>query len=180
MNAILISNISIPIHIDTNGNLYFEFKKKLFQLNVDKNDDPIFEEGNYEIISDQPTQLGEIVKSNYFGDEKYFPEDNCHSLKDEFSDNDSEDEEEYFTFYKSNKEIDFPIYERENGHILALYDIFIYHNEELIFQSKLKNGMCCYRVLLQTNGDFHFRPIGNTDEQYHLDLINDSIVCIKI
>lgn len=76
-----IDNQKIPIHIDTHGNLYFEVNKNLFQLNIDKNDDPYFDVGNYEIVSNEVEIMkGKIVKSNKFVDDTYFPEDNGHNF----------------------------------------------------------------------------------------------------
>ena len=40
MTTIQIGNYSLPIHVDTHGNLYLEYNDKMYQLNVDSNDKP--------------------------------------------------------------------------------------------------------------------------------------------
>lgn len=199
MATIKINETAIPIHVDAHGNLYLEHNNKLFQLNVDRNNEPYFDAGSYDIVARSTSELsddmavavrtGKIVKSTKFVDDKYFPEDNSHSLI--LQDSESETEEEtYFVFYQKENKIN--VVERVNGDVDALYDIFIYDDActnscnnstrdvQLMFQSKLHNDMCIYRVILYTNGRFFFRPIGCSIEHgYKLDIKDDVISIVK-
>lgn len=185
---ITIDNNYVLLHVDINGNLYFNFNEKMYQLNIDENDNPILEIGEYNIMDDIKIYTkGKIIKSEKFENDDYFQEDNGHDLIDENNDYYDEyediDETPFFKFYDSESKID--IHNRENGHILALYDIFLYDNisqpeqEKLIFQSKLQNEISIYRVALYTNGKFFFRPIGCAKEKKYILMIIDQILRIQ-
>ena len=102
MVSINIDDYSSQIHVDTHGNLYLEFEGTLFQLNVDQNNAPYFDIGDYNIISDpdeQPKiQTGKIVKSEKFFNDQYFPENSGHDLVDEnpnlYSDDEQDDDDD--------------------------------------------------------------------------------------
>lgn len=185
---ISIDNHDVPIHIDVNGNLYFEINNALFQLNVDRNDDPCMEQGNYEIIPDSELLItkGKIIKSEKFVDDKYFPEDNGHTLVDDTQQSSEEFSESYddsyFSFYETGCHMD--IHSRENGQVLALYDVFLYddsdtcNHPQLVFQTKLQHENAIYRVALYTSGKFYFRPIGCfMEKKYELSIVDNAIIC---
>jgi len=207
MVSITIDNELIPIHVDSHGNLYLEHKQKLFQLNIDKNDDPTFGdygECNYNVIPNdtlkntQKITKGQIIKSEKFVDDIYLVEDNGHELVHE-KNPDSDDvnfsatvdddyyygyendiEEPPFIFYESECNLD--IYDRENGDVNALYDILIYDDSDkdehakLIFQTKIPNEICMYRVAIYKSGKIFFRPIGcYMEKRYKLSIVDDLV-----
>lgn len=193
-----IDEHTVPIHIDTHGNLYLEYNNNLFQLNVDRNNEPLFETGDYSVVSDHsdiPIVRGNITKSEKFVSDKYFIEENGHTLikkevnksdeytVDTFGDDNFTDSN--FEFYEMGVNVD--IKERENGDINALYDTFIYDDSDtesyskLIFQTKIPNEICIYRTIIYTSGKFYFRPIGCVIEhKYKISIENDNIVCKRI
>jgi hypothetical protein len=185
MVSITVDNLKIPIHVDNKGNLYFKVNNNLLQLNVDKNDDPVLESGNYEIMYESGiSSKGKIIKSEKFENDEYFPEDNGHTLVDDSYQDDEYDEEAFFKFYDLDSHLE--IRERENGDILALYDIFIYDDHDtqqpskLIFQSKMQNEMVIYRVVLYTSGKIYFRPLGcDKEKKYEIHTDNEKI-CINV
>jgi hypothetical protein len=168
-----IDNLKIPIHVDTHGNLYMEVNENLMQLNIDSNDKPYFDTGDYQIISNEiKTMKGKIVNTNKFVDDTYFPEDNGH----DFVNDDKQVEETYFLFYDNESHL--TINERNNGDIDALYDTFIYDENNLTFRTKLSDETNFYRVIIYTSGKFFFRPIGcSTEKKYTLHIVENKIVC---
>lgn len=205
MATIKVDDQCVPIHIDTHGNLYFEIKNNdpltsdcqsfIYQLNVDRNNEPYLDIGDYSVIDDQDDQneqipnfhVGTIVKSEKFVNDRYFPEDNGHTLVDTSRNIDPDedlDEDSPFIFYQKENKI--TINDRNFGDINALYDIFIYDDNDscsgpqLIFQSKLQNEICSYRVILYTSGKFFFRAIGCfIENKYKLEIKNNTIECVR-
>lgn len=183
-----INGIDENIHVDSHGNFYVEHKNKLYQLNVDGNNEPYFDPGDYSIISDNtPSKCDMVItKSDTFVNDRYFPEDNGHVYKNiEYDDDQYIVDEPLFVFY--NKKTDkINVYDRDNGDINALYDIFIYDdvdtnvNSQLVFQSKLPNEICAYRANVYTSGKFFFRSIGCfVEHKYKIIIENDEVKCIK-
>lgn len=202
MTTIKVGDQCVPIHIDTHGNLYFEIENNdpltsnypnfIYQLNVDKNNEPYLDIGDYDIIDNKDEQIpkfhvGTIVKSEKFVNDRYFPEDNGHTITDKAPHLDPDedlDEDSQFIFYQ--KENNITINDRNFGDINALYDIFIYDDNDscsgpqLIFQSKLQNEICLYRVILYTSGKFFFRAIGCfVENKYKLEIKNNTIECVR-
>jgi hypothetical protein len=185
--TIPVDNSIISIHVDTKGNLYFEYLNNLFQLNIDKNNEPYLESGNYEIIeNDNNIIKGKIFESSDFQDDNYFLEDNGHAIvySYEFEDDQHNDNEENPFIFCDNG-LNLEIKERNFGDINALYDIFIYddtdedEHSKLIFQTKLLNEICIYRVALYKSGKIFFRPIGCfVEKTYDLHIHNNEI-CIQ-
>ena len=187
--TISIDNNDIPIHIDTKGNLYFEYLNQLFQLNVDRNNDPYLESGNYEIVNKKVKLCkGKIYETGEFQNDSHFTEDNGHSIVYSYEiEDDQHDELEENPFVFCNKGLNLEIYDRNNGDINALYDVFIYddsNSEEhakLLFKTKLLNEICIYRVAIYKNGKFFFRPIGCfVEKTYELHLENNEVICKKV
>ena len=202
MTTIKVGDQNIPIHVDTHGNLYFEIKNNdqiaakysssIYQLNVDKNNEPYLDIGDYDIIDDGDEHIpnfrvGTMAKSEKFVNDRYFPEDNGHTLIDTTPlVNPYEDLEEDSQFIFYQKENNITINNRNFGDINALYDVFIYDDNDicsgpqLIFQSKLQNEICIYRVILYTSGKFFFRAIGCfIENKYRLEITNNIIVCVR-
>jgi hypothetical protein len=195
MTYFQIGEDRLSIHIDTYGNLYFEHNHKLFQLNVDKNNRPYFESGEYNIIEEgkRYRNFGKIIKLSKLNDSKYFVEENEYSFirtnddiyaGEEYADDIDRMNNPPFEFYKSD-EYDIEIAEREFGQIDALYDIFIYEenntktNKEskLVFRSELPHEFCTYRVCIASHCKFYFRSHGMTTEHsYEIVIENDNII----
>lgn len=193
MTTLKIGDVSVNVHVDFHGNLYLELHGKLFQLNIDENDEPYFDVNDYRVIKYEPSIVyGKIVKSGKFYDDTYFPENNGHTLLkinddmyDEFNEYDLLCGNDTFEFYDCDSGI--TVSSRINGEILALYDTFIYddNNEtltpKLVFQTKLRYETCIYRVSLYTSGKFFFRPIGCfMEKKYELYIVNDNISVKKL
>lgn len=186
--TIQIDSNEVTVHIDTKGNLYFEHLNQLFQLNVDRDNDPYLESGNYEIIN-QSVEIpkGQIYETGEFKSDNYFMEDNGHTIVHSYEiEEDQHDETDENPFIFCDKGLTLEIFERNNGDINALYDIFIYDDSDddghskLIFQTKLLNEICIYRVALYRSGKFFFRPIGCFVERtYELHIENNNIICKK-
>lgn len=190
--TVAISNKHIPVHIDTHGNLYLELDKKLYQLNIDKNNDPYLDGGDYSVITTETFEkpnVGEILPRSDDAphvNNKYFPEDAQYQMKTTYEYHDEMDDVSHFVFHK--KCVNFnEICERENGDIDALYDTYIYDNmkdpdgkqhTQLVFLSKLCDEVCAYRTILYTNGNFYFRAIGCVVEKKYKIIIDDNNIMI--
>lgn len=202
-----INNINVPVHIDMGGNLYLEHNERLHQLNISAHNEPYFDVGEYGIINieDKYQNYGIIAKSDKFKNDKYFVEENNYNFTNKYNDdymgieyvddtyciNNSK-----FIFYKDDR-CNVNIYDRTNGQINALYDIFIFErintdergndvisgndNLKLIIHSEIPNELCIYRVCLTTDGKFYFRIHGNENEYaYELLIENDEIKVKKV
>lgn len=180
MCSTIIDDKQIPIHVDSHGNLYFEFANKLFQLNVDEHNQPYFIENTYDITTlDSLRQFdGKIVKANVFNSE-YFPEENGYKI---VSDDDEYDDEVYdegiIKFYDNDSKL--KIYDRNGGNIDAIYDVFVYNENELVFETKWINDVTIYRTVIYSNGDFYFRLLGcDRETEYKLGINDNKIIVNK-
>lgn len=130
------------------------------------------------------------------GDNKvdYYPEDNDH-LNNEDSNDDSNDidimDEENiklygqnnrkFTFWNNTFDNLIPIFDRNDGDIMALYDVYIYNNDKLVFKSNSPDNTSIYRFRINiSNGDIYFRPVGYPEKQFTLNLNNESLEFTEI
>lgn len=189
MTHIRVSGKDVVLHVDTNGNVYLEYNRLLYQLNIitcERGEVPVLERGEYseiiyseEGISKEPLHIGRIKASANYVDDKYFPEDSGISLigNDTEDEDDVYEQEEYFKFYGS---LLTPIVDRDNGHVVAMYDMFLYDSNGLVFRTKLCGKTCVllYRVILHTDGQFYFRPIGCQIEKKYELIIKDDIIMI--
>lgn len=197
--SIKINDQTIPIHIDINGNIYLAFMNNLYQLCVE-NDNPYLDQGNYNIVvkdnfdvddsddfdgvysekcieGQQRHRVGKMTRSHTFYDDKYFPEENGYTFS--HKEDDSLENDSYFIFYGK----DLHPKERNNGDVQALYDTFIYDdndkdNTSLVFCSKMQNEMSIYRCCIYTSGKIYFRPIGCAVEKNYELSIKDNILQI--
>lgn len=113
----------------------------------------------------------------------YYPEDNDYVYNE---DNASSDEliDEYnvsnygydnlkFEFWNNSINKPIPIYNRKDGDIMSLYDVYVYDNNNLVFKSNSRDNSSIYRIRLNTDGNIYFRPIGYPEELYEL-VLNDT------
>jgi hypothetical protein len=182
-------------------------KINAYQLNISNNNIPYFEYGNYEII-DKKTKintfkiLDENSLKNKVNDDNllniddednnnydYYPEDenlmdNEDSIINEQDLLDEENIKNYginnlkFDFWNNSFNKDIMIFDRKNGDIMALYDIYIYENNHLIFKSNASDKSSIYRICIY-DSEIVFRPIGYPTINYTLKFENNDINFIK-
>jgi len=108
---------------------------------------------------------------------KYFPERNEFFETDVVSSDDIIDEDlinSYgyhnlkFNFSHASDDATIPIYNREDGDITALYDTYIYQNDNLCFKSSSRNDESLYTIKVHDNGILYFRPHGFREQQYKI------------
>ena len=191
-NKLKNTDENIKVCVDVNGNLYFEYNNTMYQLNVDKNDEPYFEQNNFNVIEieDIKPSVNKLVKSNKFISNEYIVEDNGYDFdSNNYYEYCFDDEEVIpFIFYDNNSSI--IVEHRKGGEYNALYDTFIYKTindnaPELIFRTQSSDNLSIYRVVLYTGGKFCFRAIGNMIEhKYELSInksdAGDSLNIVKI
>lgn len=119
-------------------------------------------------------------------DEPHFvPEENDHEIEINESDEDDKmiDEDHIKRYGEQNKPFvfsrmgddDFPIHNRRNGDIAALYDVYIYNNKNLMFKSKSKDNESIYIINIDPTNKMHFRQIGGIIKTYSIKRIDDEI-----
>lgn len=145
-------------------------------------------------------EINDYEEDNYNSDDEYdldgdknidyYPEDNDHfddndDSKESYDDGNQEIDEENiklygydnqkFTFWNNINDNPIPIFNRKDGDIMALYDVYIYDNDRLIFKSKSADNSSIYRfrINIDENDDIYFRPIGYTEQQLKLKLNDD-------
>lgn len=121
-------------------------------------------------------------------EEDYFPEDNDHIniIENDTSEEDliyhevydEENVKKYgidnleFLFWGDTSEI--KVKNRIDGDISALYDTYIYgEGGKLLFKTNSKDDSAIFRFNIHTNGKIFFRPIGEIETLYHLQITED-------
>jgi hypothetical protein len=94
-----------------------------------------------------------------YGNDQYIDEDN---IKNYGYDN------KKFDFWSSGSENIIPILYRKDSDIMALYDTYIYDNNNLIFKSNSPNNDSIYRFRLNTSGEIYYRIIGQVEKKFKL------------
>jgi hypothetical protein len=106
-------------------------------------------------------------------DENENGDENENENGDENEDDYNENEDNHkFTFWTNIINNQFSIFNRENGDIMALYDVYIYKDDKLMFRSNSIDNSSIYRFKINVNGDIHFRPIGHVEKKFKLELDN--------
>lgn len=218
-------NHDVEISFDYYGNIYFELYGETYQLDIDKNNDPILDIGDYEIYRDGSSiniltfdQLADMRQSKMndkyneadeeddeedesqkkYDDEDFLENENDYKYNDEFddeSDNEYEDNN-YYTFedienkygtgnkrfrFSSNFTENIGISLRKNGEICALYNSYIYKNEELCFRSESSDDYAsCYCLKISYNGSIKFGSLGQEEHQYQLVFRDSKLLIRKI
>jgi hypothetical protein len=113
---------------------------------------------------------------------KFFPEDFEYFESYDKSDNIDDEKEEYFIFLSDvSKNNILNIIEGNDG--IALYESLLYNKDlssgDLIFKSKLINGVPIYRLRLYESGDIAFRPIGDQEQYYKLLMDENNNLILK-
>lgn len=160
--------------LDKHNSLRSKIQKKIDQLENDsENDDEDDDDEN----SDE--EYYKSIKPNYY------PEDEDHIDSD---DEDNEDDDPIidednlnkygvdnitFNFYGNQTICDINC--REDGDIMALYDVYLYdNNNNLVFKSISSDNSSIYRFRIYSNGDIYFRVIGSMEYKYKLNIENEN------
>jgi hypothetical protein len=122
----------------------------------------------------------------------YYPEDNDHlnneeiinNSEDECDEIDEENIKNYgydnrkFIFWNNTHEHQMLIFNRKNGDVMALYDVYIYNDGKLIFKSNSPDNTSIYRfrINIGNNNDIYFRPIGYSEKKLRLKLNKDNVL----
>ncbi len=178
-------NYDFSICFDEYGNLYLDGSKHindfintsslLFQINIDKDNKPYGDLGDYKIISDTISinKLSLDQNQNYDqGNEQNdeIDQDNWEFIVELDSDGNEiacEDNSK-FTFYGN---FDIPINDRENGDISALYDTELYNtNKTCIMTSTSSDNSSIYKLKISQNSDIYFSCVGNNETKYMLSI----------
>lgn len=196
------NNKTVPVNIsfDFYGNLYFELNDKSYQVNIDGQNRPVLDCGDYTIINTSNNitinKFNSIEASNILREKakKTLEEDgesydaytenydyainkNLNNSDNEIIDEDIENQygnhNKPFNFTNNNSII--PINMREFGDICALYNSYIYNGTDVCFISTSSNETSYYVIKVYTNGNIQFRPIGYSEKLYKLVLIDDNL-----
>lgn len=160
---IMINGQIWDMNVDVCGNFYLSRDDKSYQLNFDGLGIPYFENGSFDIVEQCEPNFGKIKQDANTKNEEFFREDDgykfVHDEQNELDFGQEYDEmNEYVTCYDNGSGIK-PCY-RKNGLFVALYEVYIYDEKNnLIFRTKIINGMCIYKICIYKNGDVHFRPV---------------------
>lgn len=176
---IIISGNDVPILDYGNYSIIKPYKKQFKQIiNIDKSN-PLQRKLKKK-INDQENNEDNDSDDEYFledHNDDYYPEDQDYENDNEdiSDDNISIDGDTIEKYGEYNYKFDFwlneeiNIYYREDGDITALYDTYIYDNEQLIFKSHSVDDSSIYRFRIYKNGDIYFRPIGGIEKKYKLE-----------
>jgi len=169
----MIVGDNISICFDINGNVYFSDKSGIYQLNIDCKNRPELELGDYSILDSSTAQCGRIVDTTKFESSKKNTEE-IEPEEEYYSDDCIEDDQlmistteqflpeekgylfsivdnpllkEQFCFSKVDTGDNIYINNRQFGDTLALYDTYVYNDDNLIVaRSKLIGDVPLYVV----------------------------------
>lgn len=157
--------------LDKNNSLKTKIKKKL-ERDIE-NEEEYNSDDDYDLDGDGANDID------------YYPEDGDHLNDDQDANNSDSDSDSgnyldedniknyghnniKFKFWNNTHNNPIPIYYRNFGDIMALYDVYVYDNNNLIFKSNSSDNSSVYRFKIHTNGDIYFRPIGYSEKKYKL------------
>lgn len=177
---ITVDDIEFSIEFDKYGSLYLINKLSIFQININGNNEPIAESGDYQIIDNVNVNINKMIGSENIN--SYFVEDKD-AFIDESDITDTIDSDELKEFIFSGSLCEIPIHDRKNGQYQALYDTFIYdNNEHLCFRTKEPHNEILYRIKIILPNRFAMRLIIADDIEYKLkyDIDKNELYFIKI
>ena len=173
-----IDNKLIKLSFDNGGNLYLSFNDKIFDLNIDINNNIYFDE----------YKINDINKNINNNDDLYFNSFFFEKRKDEIKEGeegpygpygpDDSDCEPYVKFYTDeNKVLCEKIENRENN--IALYDTIIYKENTIIAYTELFNTNALYNLVVHNDGindvTFLLNIIEEKEKHFKLVIDNDNI-----
>lgn len=111
----------------------------------------------------------------------YYPEnvDMSENSGDSYGDIDEDNQKQYgeqnlrFKFWFDSSQTNNLVNERNSGDIMALYDVYMYDNNNLIFKSASQDNSSIYVIKININGDIYFRPIGHNEKKYRIKMSAD-------
>jgi hypothetical protein len=160
--------VLIPIMFDLYGNLYFEFKTVVYQVNIDNKNWPILEKGDY-TITDVGIEVQQTKCINESDEEVY----------GDFIDEDVQNEYGIYNkrfIFSNNSSI--PINSRRNGDVAALYNTFIYVGEKLHFKSESSDESTYFSIKVGTDGTVSCGTAYVTERVRKLVVQNSELILI--
>lgn len=163
---------------------YFSSNELVYRIDISGNNKPYAERGSYKIIKNYENQLGSfkpLVKKAEEDDSSdenpsYYPENEDH-IDDEYDYYvEMIDEDNIKKYGENNHEFIFSklgntvpeIHYREDGDIMALYDVYLY-DDNLIFKSISPDNSTIFRFRVYRD-EIYFRPIGEPEKKYILHI----------
>lgn len=166
------TKVLIPITFDLYGNLYFEFKGLMYQVNIDGKNYPVLEPGDYSVIPDSDGMSHHSIKMDMQNE----------SDEDLYNVIINEDLEKEYGVH--NKQFSFsssavPVYNRKNGDVSALYNTLIYSDEKLHFKSESIDTSTYFSIKLYLNGDVRCSTAYVTDRVGKLVIQDDVLMIVS-
>jgi hypothetical protein len=181
--------ITIPIHIDIGGNVYFEYDNVLHQLNIDHNNAPYFIRDRFPEIPVNPCTpscIGKLQLDSTFVQNYYYPEDGGHTCIGDHEYEQDQYDEIYFAFFENGLHFDIKNRCLESNDVdyttsEAAYDTLIYDSKNsLVFRTKLVGDVCVYRVSLYLDGKITVRIMCDRIINTYQLVIKTHLECQKI
>jgi len=206
---IIIMNITIdstqntlPLSFDLYGNVYIGSD---YQLNVTGKNEPYLEKGDYFVIDN----INKKIKKNQLIFQTHLLKDKIKEQTDEYNSDEESDEIDYYPentqeyidsdseecidgdnqsiYGHSNIPFNFwhnftenIVTEKNDGDVMALYDVYVYDNVQLLFKSVSKDNSSIYIVKIHTDGNLFFRPIGSKETKHRVQMNNNLLEIITL
>jgi hypothetical protein len=190
---IKISTTKEPIYFDISfdpfGNMYFDGSKhmdheSIYRIDISGDNKPYAEKGSYKIINKYENKIGSFkplvkkMEENDSSDDdpSYYPENEDHIDEEYNFQTEIIDEDNIKKYGENNLEFVFSklsnnvpdISYREDGDIMALYDVYLY-DDNLIFKSISPDNSTIFRFRVYKD-EIYFRPIGELEKRYTLHI----------
>lgn len=197
-----IGDNELDFFFDNKGNAYLKYKDKISQIGVDKDNMPYCEKGEYIINGEYEEKIEQMYEDTY-KDESHEEHDEIRSddgvLDEDYDENVycSVDDDIYYEeknhyysistknlsatkFYFCSTGANVDIFKIKDSNILALYDTFVFTNNDCIYRSKLLGEPPLYVLKVYNNGNIGFRDMcSSTDKYYKIIIENDNVNIIK-
>lgn len=186
------SLFKLGIYFDINGNLYLNYNKKVYQVDINKYDHLEADIGNYKIYNDTPNISYGMLTINTLSDEKELQFDkeiyNYNDYNDMivptvnynhdpigfFGTENTDTPETKIYFLRTGDHVSIPIIECDNGDMMALYETLVYNDNILCFKTELDGEPPIYRIHLHSNGVVFLEINQGELKKYNLDSNLDS------
>lgn len=170
------SHNNLDLYIDRYGNLYFDFNNTVYEIEIDRFNVPNLSIINLDSLKNiDDYKLDNI--NNYIEDSEENDEYKDTETSDDFMiDDDNINKFGYnnlpFNFYSNT---DSTIKIIDGSDICALYDTYIYDNDQIIFISSSKNNDSIYKLQLHNDGKIVFTNVGEEGKNYKIFINADSL-----
>lgn len=163
------------ISLETNNTLKGNIIKQIDEEKEKQQNDP---NADFDDYDDYNPNDDDVIKQTYFPEDRYLDE---YMDKDENEYVDQYDKEGYFIFNSLKAQNRSIVTQIDDN--LALYETLIYEGYPShalpIFKTKLIDDTAIYRMIIYTNGEISFRPIGEKETQYKLVYENGQLRLIN-